>query len=89
MALRWARAHGRRFYNFRGLEAFKASMQPMDWEPIFAIAPGERIEPRMLHAVAGAFSGGSPERLLARAMLSAATEEARRLGGFLGRWKRG
>jgi hypothetical protein len=64
-------------------------MQPMDWEPIFAIAPGERIEPRMLHAVAGAFSGGSPERLLARAMLSAATEEARRLGGFLGRWKRG
>jgi phosphatidylglycerol lysyltransferase len=84
VALRWARAHGRRFYNFRGLEAFKASMQPMRWEPIYAIAPGERIRPRMLYAVAGAFSGGSPERLLARALASAAWEELRRLGAALG-----
>ena len=84
IALRWARAHGRRFYNFRGLEAFKAGMQPMGWEPIYAIAPGERIRPRMLHAVAGAFSGGSPERLLARALASAAAEEIHRIGGALG-----
>ena len=73
--LRWIRAHGRRFYNFRGLEAFKASAQPMAWEPIFAIAPGRRFTPFLLRAIAGAFSGGSPERLLARALLSAAEKE--------------
>jgi phosphatidylglycerol lysyltransferase len=76
--LRWVRAHGRRFYNFAGLEAFKASMQPMSWEPIYAIAPGGRFTPRMLRAVAGAFSAGNPERLVARALRSAAREEVRR-----------
>jgi phosphatidylglycerol lysyltransferase len=74
-ALRWIRAHGRRFDNFRGLEAFKASAQPMGWEPIFAIAPGRRITPFTLRAIAGAFSGGSPERLVARALISAAKKE--------------
>jgi phosphatidylglycerol lysyltransferase len=76
--LGWIRAHGRRFYNFVGLETFKASMQPMAWEPIFAIAPGGRFTPRMLRAVAGAFSGGNPERLVARALYSAVREEIRR-----------
>ncbi len=76
--LRWVRAHGRRFYNFAGLEAFKASMQPMSWEPIYAIAPGGRFTPRMLRAVAGAFSAGNPERLVARALRSAVREEVRR-----------
>ena len=76
--LRWVRAHGRRFYNFAGLEAFKASMEPMEWEPIYAIAPGGRFTPRMLRAVAGAFSAGNPERLVARAIVSAAREEIRR-----------
>ena len=41
-------AHGRRFYNFRGLEAFKASLEPMRWEPVYAIAPAGRITPWML-----------------------------------------
>jgi phosphatidylglycerol lysyltransferase len=76
--LRWVRAHGRRFYNFAGLEAFKAGMQPMAWEPIYAIAPGGRFTPRMLRAVAGAFSAGNPELLVARALWSAAREELRR-----------
>lgn len=78
-ALHWVRAHGRRFYNFAGLEAFKASLQPTRWEPIFAIAPGTRFTPGMLRAVAGAFSGGSPERLMARALVMAMREERRRL----------
>jgi len=73
--LRWLRAHGRRFYNFRGLEAFKASARPMVWEPIFAIAPGGRVTPFTLRAIAGAFSDGSPERLLARAIVSAIGRE--------------
>ena len=78
-ALHWIRAHGRRFYNFRGLEAFKASAQPMAWEPIFAIAPGRRFTPFTLRAIAGAFSDGSPERLLLRAIVSGAVKEVERL----------
>jgi phosphatidylglycerol lysyltransferase len=73
--LHWIRAHGRRFYNFRGLEAFKASARPMVWEPIFAIAPGGRLTPFTLRAIAGAFSDGSPERLLARAVVSGVVKE--------------
>jgi phosphatidylglycerol lysyltransferase len=78
VVLRWVRAHGRRFYNFAGLEAFKAGMQPMIWEPIYAIAPGGRFTPRMLRAVAGAFSAGNPEQFVARAVWSGAKEELRR-----------
>jgi phosphatidylglycerol lysyltransferase len=79
LGLHWARAHGRRFYNFRGLESFKASLQPMEWEPIFAIAQGRRFSPRMLRGIAGVFSGGSPERLIVRALISAAGREIDRL----------
>ena len=28
--MRWIRAHGRRFYNFRGLEAFKTAFAPTE-----------------------------------------------------------
>ena len=73
--MRWLRAHGRRFYNFRGLEAFKASLQPAAWEPVFAIAQGRRFTPGMLRAVAGVFSGRSPERFIGGALVSAALEE--------------
>ena len=79
LVLRWLRAHGRRFYNFKGLEAFKASIQPMAWEPIFAIAPGKRFTPLLLRAIAGAFSAGSPERLVGRAVVSGAARELQRL----------
>ena len=82
--LHWIRAHGRRFYNFRGLEAFKASTQPTNWEPIFAIAPGRRFTPFTLRAIAGAFSDGSPERLLARAVFSGAMKELERLRARFG-----
>jgi lysylphosphatidylglycerol synthetase-like protein (DUF2156 family) len=81
LVLHWVRAHGRRFYNFRGLEAFKASAQPMAWEPIFAITPGRRFTPMLLRAIAGAFSAGSPERFVARAVVSAAVKELHRLRG--------
>jgi len=42
----------------------------MVWEPIFAIDPESRLTPFTLRAIAGAFSDGSPERLLARAVVS-------------------
>lgn len=83
--LGWVRAHGRRFYNFRGLEAFKSGFLPDAWDPIFAIAPGGRFSPRMLRAVAGVFSRGSPELLVLRAVTSAARRELRGLT----RWIKG
>jgi phosphatidylglycerol lysyltransferase len=73
--LHWVRAHGRRFYNFRGLDAFKASLQPRDWEPIYAIVPGNSISVGTLRAIAGVFGGGSPLKLVARALIMAIGRE--------------
>jgi phosphatidylglycerol lysyltransferase len=77
--LRWARLHGARFYNFGGLDAFKAKFNPEAWEPIYAIAEGARFSPRSLYAIAGAFSGGTPLHLLVRALAKAAWQEINRL----------
>jgi phosphatidylglycerol lysyltransferase len=77
LVFRWLRAHGRRFYNFRGLESFKAGMEPHAWEPVYAVMPGSRVRPRDLRAIAGAFAGGPPERLVARALASAVATEWR------------
>jgi len=79
LVLRWARAHGRRFYNFRGLDAFKAKLAPDGWEPIYAIAADGRFTPRTLYAIAAAFSRGSPLLLVLRAVAAAGRQEARRL----------
>jgi phosphatidylglycerol lysyltransferase len=73
--LRWVRLHGSRFYNFQGLEAFKAKFNPHSWEPIFAIGEGGTFSPHDLYAIAGAFSGGAPFRLIARALAKAARQE--------------
>jgi phosphatidylglycerol lysyltransferase len=77
--LRWVRLHGTRFYNFRGLENFKAKFNPHSWEPIFAIAQGSSFSPGDLYAIAGAFSGGAPLRLIARALAKATLQELSRL----------
>jgi phosphatidylglycerol lysyltransferase len=74
--LRWVRAHGRRFYNFEGLEAFKAKFQPDAWEPIYAIENERRFSPSMLYAIAAAFSDGSPISTVARALWKAVWTEA-------------
>ena len=75
LVLAWLRAHGTRFFNFRGLEAFKAGMLPHSWEPIYAISQGKRFPPLALRAIAGAFSAGSPELLVARGIANAALRE--------------
>ena len=77
LTLRWVRAHGRRFYNFDGLDAFKAKLLPQRWEPIYAISREPEFSPRTLYAIAAAFSGGSPVGLLARALGRAVVQEAR------------
>jgi len=63
------RAWGRQFYDFEGLESFKAKFVPDSWEPIYAIAGERRIGLRTLYAIAGAFGGTSPVVFLARAAL--------------------
>jgi phosphatidylglycerol lysyltransferase len=78
LVLGWARAHGRRFYDFAGLDAFKAKFRPDDWEPIAAVADGPRFSPRALWAIAGAFGRGSPVAFVGRALAMAAHDEARR-----------
>jgi phosphatidylglycerol lysyltransferase len=54
----WARAHGRRFYNFGGLERFKAKFRPHQWEPIYLISHEPDFSFGTLLAVSGAFTGG-------------------------------
>jgi phosphatidylglycerol lysyltransferase len=72
----WARAHGRRFYNFAGLEAFRAKMAPDAWETVYAIANEPHFSPTTLHAVARAFCHGSPLTAVGRALAKAVRQEA-------------
>jgi len=75
LLLAWLRAHGRRFYNFDGLDAFKAKFLPAAWEPIYAITSERRIGPGTLYAIAGAFGKMSPLSLAALAVLRALRRE--------------
>jgi phosphatidylglycerol lysyltransferase len=77
--LEWVRLHGARFYNFGGLEAFKAKFNPDVWEPIYAIGEGSTFSPRDLYAIAGAFSGGAPAKLVLLALLRAGRDEIARM----------
>jgi phosphatidylglycerol lysyltransferase len=77
--LRWVRLHGARFYNFGGLDAFKAKFNPERWEPIYAISEGRTFPPRALYAIAGAFSGGNPIKLVIVALASALKNEVGRI----------
>jgi phosphatidylglycerol lysyltransferase len=75
--LRWVRAHGRRFYDFEGLDRFKAKFEPETWEEIVALADAPRFPPRALWAIAAAFSGESPVRMMLRATGRAIRQEWR------------
>lgn len=76
LLLQWLRAHAHRFYNFEGLEAFKAKFHPARWEPIYAISATPEFTPRLLYAVASAFSDRSVPSTLGRALAGAARQEA-------------
>lgn len=73
--LGWVRAHGRRFYNFDGLDAFKAKFDPEWWEPVYAMTNRPAFTPRTLYAIAQAFSDNAPVRMVATAVLRAARQE--------------
>ena len=75
MVLSWARAHGGRFYNFEGLDAFKAKFRPLVWDPVYAICNEPRFSPSMLYAIASAFTDGAPVRTIAGGLSRAARRE--------------
>lgn len=80
-----ARAHANRFYNFRGLEHFRAKMQPAAWENLYAISNERRFSLQALYAMGGAFSGISPVRAIGIAVLKGAREELLMLGRRISR----
>lgn len=82
--LSWAQAHGKRFYNFDGLDAFKTKFQPERWEPVFAILNAPHFSPAALYAIAEAFTNGSPIRAVSGALLKAMQTE---VGWFAERFR--
>ena len=83
--LAFVRVHGRRFYNFRGLERFKTKFRPHAWEPIYAISAEETFSLRTLYAIAAAFTVQSPLAAVARGGLRALRTEVGRLRHYIGR----
>ena len=75
--LAWLRKHGQRFYNFDGLDAFKAKLRPERWEPVFAISNEPRVSVSALYAIASAFSKDQPFRLVFGGLWKAAVTETR------------
>jgi phosphatidylglycerol lysyltransferase len=73
--LAWLRKHGQRFYNFDGLDAFKAKLRPARWEPVFAITNEQRVSLISLYAIASAFSSDRPFRLFFGGLWKAASTE--------------
>ncbi|MBV9468502.1 MAG: DUF2156 domain-containing protein [Abitibacteriaceae bacterium] len=75
LLLSWVRAHGCRFYNFGGLDAFKSKFRPDTWEPIYAISKEHHFSPRSLYAIAAAFSGQSPLWAVLKGIIKAGGQE--------------
>lgn len=77
----WARLHGKRFYNFDGLDKFKNKLRPERWEPIFAISGEPRLSLRTIYAIASAFSENKPFALVSGALKKALSAELKWLAG--------
>ncbi|MDQ2766601.1 MAG: DUF2156 domain-containing protein [Gemmatimonadota bacterium] len=77
LVLRWVRAHGRRFYDFDGLDRFKSKFAPEEWEEIVAIDDRAPFSMRALWAITAAFGGGSPLTLGVRTVARAIAQEVR------------
>ena len=75
LGFRWVRAHGRRFYNFAGLDSFKAKFCPDKWEAVYAISNESEFSTRSLYAIASAFTQGKPFSTVAHGLVQAARQE--------------
>ena len=84
LLLGWVRAHGKRFYNFEGLEAFKAKFAPDRWDPITSLTNEPSPSLLTLHATADAFSGEghSPFLFVGEALVHAVQQEVLTVGGL-------
>ncbi len=60
LLLKGMRSYGQPFYNFAGLDAFKAKLQPETWEPIYAVSNERQISLHTLYAITEAFAGVPP-----------------------------
>lgn len=67
--LAWIRGHGRRYYNFEGLEHFKSKFHPAEWEQIYVVSKEAQFSMRSLWAIASVFAGGSPTVAVLRGAL--------------------
>lgn len=74
-----ARAHGRRFYNFDGLDRFKAKFEPSAWEPVYAMANSPKLSPTLLWGILSAVLGGPPAPFLLALSGRAVRTEWRRI----------
>ncbi len=66
--LSFVRGFGRRFYNFTGLDDFKAKFRAPRWETVYAISNERGMSLRTLYATAAAFAGENPIRTLSRSV---------------------
>jgi len=82
--LAWFRKHGQRFYNFDGLDAFKAKLTPDYWEPVFAISNENEFSGRTLYSIAVAFSENKPFRVAGIGLARALKAEFRNFRKWLG-----
>lgn len=73
--LAWMRAHAKRFYNFAGLDAFKAKLQPDHWEPVYVLSAERQISLRTLYAIGHAFGGTGLPAFIGRALVRAVAQE--------------
>ncbi len=81
--LAWMCKHGKRFYNFDGLDAFKSKMTPDLWEPVFAISNEGSFSGSTLYAIALAFTDNKPFRVAAGGLRKALASEVRTLSAWL------
>lgn len=75
--LAWMRKHGRRFYNFDGLDAFKSKLAPEYWEPVFTISNEKSFSAGTLYSIAQAFTENKPFRVFAGGLAKAIRTEIR------------
>lgn len=83
--LAWLRKHGQRFYNFDGLDSFKAKFRPDGWEPVFAIAGEPVFSGKTMWAIARAFTANRPFSAIASGLAKALRTEASNLYSACGR----
>ncbi len=81
IGFRLLRAHGKRFYNFAGLDAFKAKFCPDLWEAVYAVSNEKRFSVGSLYAIGSAFTERKPVGTVVRGMVQAVRWEMKRVEG--------